>query len=380
MTHRCNPGAAGLAAIAALLLGGATSAQAIETTIGGQVNRMIRLADNGDKSDIQHLDNSADQTRVGIHGHGMMDDTIKAGFDWETGITSNLSEFADIEQVGNDSNTEFQIRVAQVWAERPEFGRVSLGQGDGAARRAGRADLSGTEQALNNDFRRYHSVRFRDSGGFFVGDVSSVFHAYEGLRDDRVRYDSPARAGWSAAASWGNDDEAELALRFAGLARRMEDAYDSSSSFPAGTRVEGAVGYSRNLGQGTSLPDIDYQLDTSWSVLLTNGMNGTAAYGRQKLQGGAQDTNHAWYLKLGYKAGRHAFAVDYGQSTDNADPLSPSNPVDGTHYGLGWQMDLNRYNTAIYAGVRVFQMERSVTGVPDPDDVRGLHTGIRVTF
>jgi predicted porin len=359
----------GLAVFAVALFFSAEAAHAVKVTIGGHVNRMIRFADNGDQSDIQHLDNSASQTRLRVSGKDMLQDGMMAGFNWETGMASNLSEFQDIEQTGNDSNSEFLIRVAEVWVSSDEWGKVALGQGDGAARHSGRKDLSGTELAHNNDFRRLHSVRFRDSGGFFVGDVSEVFHSYEGVRDDRLRYDSPSIRGITGAASIGNNDEFEAGL-----------VYDGKLSYLDGAKLIGAIGYTRNLEQGFGSPDIDYQLSTSWSLALKNDFNVTAAYGRQNLDKNNNDSNQAYYLKLGYKLGQNAFSIDWGCSIDSQDPLSASNTVDGTHYGVGWARPISRYNSTLYAGLRNFQMDREVTGVPNPDDVLGFHTGVQVNF
>lgn len=372
---------AGFAAAAAFT--GADVAQALDWKFGGQVNRMVRYADNGDKSDFQHVDNSASQTRLRVKGMEGYGTDRGWGFKWETGITSNLSEFQDIEQSGNDSQAEFLTRQAKLFYWGP-WGKLSWGQQNGAGRGAGRRDLSGTNDAQNNDTRRVSAVRFRDSTGFSSNDVGWVFRGveYEGERDDMLRYDSPTFANFKASLSWGNDDEQEYAIKYRAVSRaisgRDRDPLDVISSFfGGGTQADVAVAYIRN-GDSSTIGDSDYRIVTSGSVLWTNGINVTLAWGQQEPDDPNASNNHAWYSKLGYRVGPNRFSVDYGQSAGVDDQDFAGSNLEGTRWGAGYERDFDPY--LLYAGYEQYGFDRKATGQPDPDDVRSFVIGGRLNF
>jgi len=371
-----------LLALAAVFLFSET-AIAIDYKISGQVNRMIRFADDGDHSDIQHLDNAANQTRLRLKG-GEQLDGLKVGFKWETGLASNASDSLGINQTSNDDGGSFVTRHADLYFSG-RWGKVRLGQGNGAARYAGRADNSGTELAHGNDFRHVSAIQYKDSGGFTVGFVDDVFTSYEGSRDDRLRYDSPKLGGLKLKVSHGVEDWTELGLAYSLLVGEMVNSSEESSSwlFGGGAEVDFRLGYTMNPRQPQLLGStwIDSQWTGSGSVLLANGFNFTGAYGQQELNTtGPADENSAWYVKLGYKTGALGYSVDYGQSKDMPDPLQPNETADGTHYGLGVQYRLDKPGLDLYASYKTYQQERSVTGVPDPDDVNVFVVGSRIQF
>jgi hypothetical protein len=54
----------------------------------------------------------------------------------------------------------------------------------------------------------------RDRAGSAIFQLQDFVNDFDGPRDDIVRYDSPAIYGFILSASWGDDDYADVALRF----------------------------------------------------------------------------------------------------------------------------------------------------------------------
>ncbi|HVP06256.1 MAG TPA: porin [Candidatus Acidoferrum sp.] len=402
--------------IVVFILAGMQTAAAYKITEGefagtdlnfyGQINRMLRYGSDGDHSDFQQLDNGTNQTRVGIaasttSGYGPIQ---RWGANYELGITSNLSTYVPLKSSGpyNVSQSPFQTRIAEVWGEG-RWGKLSLGQGNGAARFAGRTDLSGTQMTNGNDFRGASATQFRDSSGIARGDVDDVFHFYEGLRDDRVRYDLPTWQGLSASVSMGTDQEREFGLTYGDTVGAHHNSFDESSSYADSSwyhrwydsKVAASLGYSENIDINSVFPNstssgysILYrrQLAASASILHPSGFNLTAAYGRQSPIGIPAFTtstinhnnNSAWYLKGGYRFGSHAFSIDYGRSEGVRDPQFTDEKVNGMHWGAGYNWEMGAYD--LYGGIRQFKMERHVAGASDPHAIDTVTAGVRMRF
>jgi hypothetical protein len=379
---------AGIAAslAAAIALTWADAAQAVDWKISGHINRMVRFADDGDKSDIQHLDNSNSQTRIRIKGLEGYGDT-GWGFKWETGITSNLSEFASLEQSTSDSQSEFMTRLAYIWYYAP-WGKASMGQGYGAAWKTGQRDLSGTYDAQANDSRLWGSINFHDMVGTSSNTAGGLFRGigYGGEREDRVRYDSPSFGGFKLSASWGNDDEQEYAVKYRAVSRdtsgREWDPEGPVSSLLGAAQMDLALGYTRNtddtpVGSG-GMGDSKSKIATSGSVLWNNGLNLTLAWGQQDPLNATDPTNHAWYSKVGYRTGKNAFSVNYGESVGVPDLDFGGFKLNGRQWGFAYARDMDPYT--VYAGAEQVDLERKVPGQPDPDSMRSVVAGVRVDF
>jgi predicted porin len=110
--------------------------------ISGQINRAVLWADNGTDSDVGHVDNSNSGTRFRITGSADVTENTQAGVAWETQFESNASAAFDIDQ-NNDGSADFKERKLEAWY-RGAWGKLSIGQGDGAANGTSEMDLSGT--------------------------------------------------------------------------------------------------------------------------------------------------------------------------------------------------------------------------------------------
>ena len=340
----------------------APGANALELDISGHADRMVRAADNnasGDAlagSDIQHLDNGADQSRFRMQGSQETGNGI-AGVDLEMRI-GDTSECYNIKTktAGGGfpaSQNQTQCDSAVEWSRADAFyeggwGRVSLGKGDSASRGSDRADLSGTDLIMNYDNRRNASLVFMSEGASPTEQATywQVFGMYEGARSqNRARYDSPVWGGfrfavsnantdkYAVGATWANAEESDLQIRVAA-------GYTVLDSFSGGTLAN----------------SFDQMQSISASVLLAGGFNFTAGYGstNNTVPGGApglEDPGN-WQFKFGYTWNDIAVAMRY---VDASDVLGRSGD-DGSSVRIGAQWVANEW-LDVYGGYEVAKFD-----------------------
>jgi hypothetical protein len=318
----------------------------VEVSISGQVNRLIMSVDNGEEDGIVHADNSVSGTRVRLEGMEEMQNGTTVGLLYETQLQSNPSDkitegSLDSDGIGGDvgDGDHFSTRFATVWF-KGEFGKVTIGQGSGAADGTAEVDKSGTTviQYVGGSNDLVGSMEYGVSG-VTVGDARSTF---DGLgRNDNLRYDA-STGEFSFAASVGNGDKTELSAGYAvdhlEIRAGVWDAADSGNDV---------------AGQAIS---------ASW--LGDSGFNLTGSYGGDDRDGDPTNV----YFKVGYRAGDSAYAVDWSETSDLAGG-------DASSVSVAWVKD-------VMQGVQVFASYRidSLDGVTGEDDITALAGGARVKF
>jgi predicted porin len=214
----------------------------VSLEIYGQVNQSIIFWDDGKEDNAYVVTNDNSRTRVGFRGKAKIDSDWEAGYKLEVGIrTANSKRFAQDNPLGNSTPTDIglDVRDSYWFLKNKKLGTVSLGTQAAASDGITESNLSQTK-----DFSKYSDVE--DTGlGLFLrsstnGNLSSLSwrrllidsgdQPGEGdRRQNAIKYESPAFAGFSASASWGGDDYWDIALRYAG-------------EF-AGLKVAAAIGY-----------------------------------------------------------------------------------------------------------------------------------------
>ncbi|HEX5092109.1 MAG TPA: porin [Burkholderiales bacterium] len=275
----------------------------LEVKLSGQINRAVMHVDDGVDSRYFHVDNDNSSTRLRFTGTKPLTPTAKAGVVLEVEYQSNPSNLVTFGvQEGAPS---FDERIVEAFYEAG-WGRLGLGQGDGAANGGVEMDLSGTMVA--------HYSGSVDIGGAFAfrapsGAAGPTIAQTTSQQDfesryDRVRYDTPSFGGAIASASVGTKDTnrevKELALR-----------YRAQSSLG---QVAGALGYSNEAAPpGSASPD-DRTIGGSISWLHPAGYNVTIGHTTRRITISRDGTFD--YLKLGFKRGAHAVSADYGLGED----------------------------------------------------------------
>jgi predicted porin len=336
-----------LAASAAILF--PLSGHAVEFTLSGQVNRLLMAVDNGAVDGIVHADNSVSGTRWRIKGQGDIGNGKTAGLYFENQLQSNPSNqvtAASLDTDGTGGNLgggdNFSVRQANVWV-KGAFGKVTIGQGDGAANGSSEADKSGTTvvQYVGSSEDLLGSMEYGTST-VIVGDVRVSFDALS--RSDNIRYDG-GNGTTTFAASLGNGDKAELGIKY--KANNLDFRAGYWNEGDSGTSVSGAA------------------ISASWGE--ETGINFTGSYAGDDSAG---DPNNI-YLKVGFKTGGSAYAVDFSETTDHRDTGSS----DASAISVAWAKNVMK-GVEVYASFRI----ESLDNVADADDITALIGGARVKF
>ncbi|NIM28278.1 MAG: porin, partial [Gammaproteobacteria bacterium] len=120
------------------------AAQAVKYKLSGQVNRAAVYQDDGQGTDVQFIDNTSSGTRWRLTGSEDIGSGMKVGFNFEWQASSNSGHRSI--KTADQSPESQSIRRAEVWFSG-NWGKLSLGQGDGAGNGTTEVDLTSTWNA-----------------------------------------------------------------------------------------------------------------------------------------------------------------------------------------------------------------------------------------
>lgn len=329
----------------------------IDVETYGQVNLGYMMGDTGDGSKSYVVDNDNSASRVGAKLSGRVEElNVTVGAHVELEYQHNASNVVtpDVRNVDG----EFSERQLNLFVQG-DFGKVSLGQGDGAANGNVEVDLSGTKVvSFTNPALVGGALAFIDeAGGTQVALKSAMTDQDFESRYDRLRYDAPALGPVRLALSQGvkdSNDVTELGARF---------------SLPLAGKVSGGLGYSvKDVGGVTG--DVT-TLGGSLSWLHDSGVNLTGAYSRVEDDDNANPDSDFYLVKLGYKQGRHALDLHLAEAKDRVADGDTAETL-GVGYVYTPVPWLN-----LYAGYNHHTLDRD-SG--DYDDVNTLLMGGNVKF
>ncbi|MEO1205423.1 MAG: hypothetical protein AAFV45_03755 [Pseudomonadota bacterium] len=232
--------------------------------IYGEVNQSVMFWDDQAESNAYVLTNSTTKNKVGFEGQARINSEWTAGYRIELDLSIAASDFADqgnasfvnynrtagtafidsFTGVGDDGPTPVRIRHANWFLKNDRFGRVIVGQGSQATDGIAEIDLSGSTSVALSSVETWNETFFvRDEDGFspqiagratigalLNGQGSPSFIAdlfignLDGGRGNFVHYVSPSFAGFTFSAAWGEDDDWDVALRYAGTVRDFQVA------------------------------------------------------------------------------------------------------------------------------------------------------------
>ena len=334
----------------------------VSVTLYGWVNAGITWYDNGEESDAYVVDTDTAGSRIGVKGSGKIKPGWEAGYKIE--LRTNLAELYGTAENDQDdgsafgsSSTSVGLRHAYWYIKADQLGTVTVGQQNGAATGIEGIDLSGAASWISyngaQDWNASYGI-FSSATGTYTGlNWASVLDDFDVSRGNFIRYDTPAIAGFTASASWGEDDRYDVALRY--------------SQDWNGLAVEAGVGYSNNTDEtcnGVSVPagppcdnqtaeggEVETFLASLSLYHAATGLFGVVSYGEKdfNIVGDPNATN--WYGKLGWRKnvsgmGETAIYGEYTQSTD----VTPG--TEGTQWGLGIGQDIDAVGGTLYLGYR----------------------------
>jgi predicted porin len=381
----------------------------LEVTTARKGNRKVSLSISGYVAqELTWWDDGAEQN-VYAHGLGPTQAThvkfvgqaqIAPG--WTAGYTLRIQNLDDnpfgrnattgqaINQLFDYFSQGLNVQMSFWYLRNDRLGEISVGRQANASKSAAMfTDQSGTQIIDNYTFLAGFPQFIIRSGGDLLpasmtwGQLAFCYSQNlpiggdcDGLVMNAVRYDSPAFAGFSVSASWGEDDDWEVAARYAGEMN--------------GFKVRLGVGYSENLDKNASAPAVlqhkhsDYIQVGGYVEHLATGLFAHAAYGKEgnndePLTSGytAPDSRH-WYTKFGVrrKWTRLGTTIVYGDYAEYDDQLGPAALALGatsgklTRYGAGIAQEIDAAAMTVY--VKAQHYDADVAGAPELADLKGL--------
>lgn len=363
----------------------------VQVTLSGQVNRSILFFNDGSgRTDTYFTDNNVSSTRLRVLGSARLDKDTVAISAIEFDLRSNSSAQVTRQSVNNNGGDTpvlgpFRVRRAEIGLQSA-YGSILLGRGSTFTDGIAEFDLSGTDVAFysflpdtagSQQFSNRAGVRRR------LGDpsISQVFDDFDGPRDDRIRYDTPAWHGLSAGGSVAQGGFADVGLRYAAEL--------------SGVKIAAGIGYANYQGtlpstqtqDGTNQATTPFQqrMVGSAAALFPNGFNVLVSAGWGEHYGGccgtgliARNDAQTYYLKAGYQArifsfGPSNFAIQGGQTFNRI--------RDGdiaSRYGLSFNQQVIARGVELYGGYEHLTLHRSGAARLAPANV-GL-IGSRIQF
>ena len=326
------------------------TAQALDIGVSGHVNRIVRFADNGSGSDVQHLDHTASNSRVTFSAAGEVMGGITAGALIEKGLASNRGWAHDIDVA--DMGPSENFRHSYLYFSGG-FGKVTLGHTSPAGAdgiwQSHSGAWAGTEFGVDSN----SSISVMATDGSKAGTVGGYFAngAIAPGRTNILRYDTPSIGPISLEVSLEKDGDDDHKWRFGGL---LSHDVGGASVIGGFAYSEDALGISGGIGfaQGTSV-NVAWGNDDNADDDYPDGRDYEVVYAA---------VAHSW--------GDTSVALQY-QSTTNAKKM------DGQNIGLGVNQSLGS-GVQVYAGFNNYTFDDMTDR--DLEDVNSFHIGSRVKF
>lgn len=374
----------------------------VSLMISGYVAQEITMWDDGSESNAYvHGLGPTQATHVKFTGQA----TIAPG--WTAGYTLRIQDLTGnafaggenaINQMNASKNDNLNTQMAFWYLQSKEFGKVSVGRTAHAAKSAAMfTDLSGTQIFDNYTFLAgFPQFRLRTAGGalspltwgqlgFCYTQGAPLGGDCNGIVMNGVRYDTPTFAGFSASASWGEDDFWEIAGRYSGEV--------------AGFKLAFGVGYTEMSSEGTSnFVAVQTGKDSSFFQVggyaqhLATGLFIHGAYGNEDNNGTVlasgfiEPNSEHYYVKAGIRQKWLPFGatVVYGDYAIYLDQLGPAALAAGAtsseleRFGGGIAQEIDAAAMTLYLKYQHYQAD--VDGLAALDDADFVSFGGLIAF
>jgi hypothetical protein len=340
----------------------------VSLQVYGQVNKALLIFDDGVDSDAFIVDNDQSGSRVGFTGKASIKPGWTAGYTLEFDFQDAASDKVNqLDLNGDDPDDEIKIRHNYFFIESERYGRISLGQQSSAADGINEIVI-GNSLTDSSDIFTSLSVRAvgaaNNDSGRTVGDFIDNL---DGPREDVVRYDSPSIYGFIVSASWGDNDYADVTLRFK----------KEFNSF----RIAAGAGY--QWDDREELAVAREILSGSFSAMhIPSGLFVALSGGNVEFDDGSDDGSF-YYAQLGIEKkflpyGSTTIYGDYGFYDGIAGEVAPGiDGLEGERYGFGVVQKIDSAAMELYALGRIYSFD---DGQQELEDLSTVLIGSRLKF
>jgi len=260
----------------------------VSLTLYGQVNQAVMFWDDEFESNTYVVNNKTSTSHFGFVGSAQINSEWSAGYRLEIETAAANSDFVDqgfvpgptsFTGVGDEGRTGTFIRHANWYLDNKRLGRISIGQQSNSVDNIAEMDLSRTSVISLSSVETWNEgffLRDADTGqavlfpgvlaisGAGVSVMGDLWRGnLDGGRANVIRYDSPVIQGFIFSASAGEDDDWDVALRYAGKVRDF--SFRGGIGYHEGKTVD-TDNIIALVGGANALPDHS-ELVGSFSVL-----------------------------------------------------------------------------------------------------------------
>ncbi|MDX2258169.1 MAG: porin [Hyphomicrobiaceae bacterium] len=370
----------------------------VSLTISGMVAQQILAWDDGQESNVYVTDTGS--VSIGSHfalaGEAKIAPGYSAGFaiKLETmsndslGVSQNTDDggnvFADAVQNGG----AVALESAYWYLKSEQLGRVSVGQqGSAADNQAIIVDGSGSLIQANYVLYDVRSFVTRNAGGYTgftwgaLADCKTVGGGTvaadcDGYPNNNVRYDTPTFGGFSASASWGEDDIWAVSGRYAGEFSGFKFA--AAVAYVHSTDETSVIPATNGVAAGNGGKDAGHVQTGAYLEHTPSGLFVYGAYGYEdpEVTGavrGAGRTNpdgENYYVKAGIKGkwlpyGGTTFYGEYGRNDDKfTDGMFDAgvNASELEQYGIGVVQNIDAAAMSLWLSWRHYEGDVDCAG------------------
>ena len=321
------------------------TAQAVDVSVSGQINRAIRFADNGHNSDVQHVDGSASSSRFRITAEGELMAGITAGARVEAGWWANKGSGLDVDVMDAGKPTKVDFRYSALDFSG-DFGKITMGWSNPAGNGIEWTSYSGAWAGTEYSPDTNSGIHVMDSDGVGMGSVWSFLPSVNISRQNTLRYDSPSIGPVGLGISLQKNGDDGQTWSFQGTVSQSFGASD----------IQGGLFY------------MEDKLAMAGGVLFAQGTSVNAVWGKD--ESGDKDYE-SMYFNVSHTWGNTSVALGYRTGDD-----SMGMKKEGQAIGLGLSQDLGS-GVMVYAGFNNYSFDMMGKEL---EDINAFHIGSRVTF
>lgn len=369
----------------------------VSLTISGYVAQEITYWDDGGESNVYlHGLGPTQATHVKFNGQAQIMPGVTAGYMLriqnleDNPFGRDAATGGAINQNSSSFSQGLNVQMSYWYLQSKDHGKVSVGRLAHAAKSAAMfTDQSGTQIIDNYTFLSgFPQFIVRSGGdlnpapltwgqfGFCYAQGLPLGGDCNGIVMNGVRYDTPTFAGFSASASWGEDDFWEVAARYTGelggfkvLLGAGYSAFTDENvtvALPVGSHKDTnnfqAGGYIQHVATGLFIHAAYGRDDNSDTTIVLPAPSAGVTVT-------APDSQH-WYVKTGIRHKWTALGATilYGDYAEYDDQLGPAALARGatsstlTRYGGGIAQEIDAAAMTVYVKYQHYDVD--VSGIP----------------
>ncbi|MCC7252166.1 porin [Hyphomicrobium sp.] len=337
----------------------------VSLTVSGWVAEQVLWWDDGEESNVYV---GGIGTTIGTNVKFTGQATIVPG--WTAGYVIHLEADGSDHLLGIDADTDngpgrlagstnyVQTLQSYWFIKSDHWGKLSVGlQSQASDNTAILVDGSGSLIPANFVQFDYGGFEARGSGTSWIGLTGCT--DCNGIPLNAVRYDTPTFAGFSASASWGEDDFWDIALRYAGEHHGFKVALATAYSESSDNGTQG-------VNDGLGITDTEFFQIGGYIQHIGTGLFLYAAYGELDSDSAAAE-NDFFYIKGGLRRNlTHLGATVFYGEYENFNNDGAGSEVD--LWGLGVVQEIDAAAMSLWLSYRHLEGDDSAGSVIEDFD------------